>query len=68
MIIFFSVQYQFSIILTFQIDDLDLSYNDFSGGLNAALGRLRQLKKLNLRDCILKGLPDWIDALAQVCY
>jgi len=49
-----------------QLEELDLEGNFFEGGLSPAIGRLKQLKKLDLNWCNLTNIPDSIGDLEQV--
>jgi len=50
-----------------QLEELYLGSNKLSRGLNPAIGRLRQLKKLFLMKCELPYLPECIAELELVC-
>jgi len=54
------------VLLFLQLEELSLSSNNFSCGLNPALGRLRLLKKLDLELCELTTLPECLGDLEQV--
>lgn len=63
----FADDVKLTLFTSLQLEELDLSRNDFSEGLNPAIGRLGRLKKLSLSSCKLKVVPDWIESLQVVC-
>lgn len=56
-----------SFVFFMQLEELQLYGNDFSNGLNAAVGRLTRLKELSLLMCKLRDIPDWVGDLTAVC-
>jgi len=49
-----------------QLEELDLSENILSAGLDLAMGQLQRLKKLNLHECNLTSVSPWLGRLEAV--
>jgi len=54
------------LLFVLQLEELDLSRNNFAEGLTDAIGKLDRLRKLHLHECRLTIVPKSIGDLKQV--